>query len=126
MNEHIEVIKFLKSKINEINLLNAKLLFTNKLFKDNVLSESQKLNIVETLDRAKSIREIKLVYSTLSESFNILNKNNKKETVNKIRKITEGIASKQIGSTRPNKETIKQVINEGNDLANRFKKLAGI
>ena len=59
---------FFLGKINEVNLLNGKLLFTNKLFKAYSLSEGQKLKVIETFDRAKNIREVKLVYSTLAES----------------------------------------------------------
>jgi hypothetical protein len=96
--------------------LNAKLLYTNKLFKGYNLSNDQKLKIVETFDRAKNSREVKLVYSTLAESF-------AGKTGRAVTKINESkaIASKSTGSTKP-----KQVISEGNELANRFKKLAGI
>ena len=49
--------------------MNAKLLFTNKLFKQYSLDNNQKLKVVETFDRAQTTREIKLVYSTLAEQF---------------------------------------------------------
>ena len=119
LKEHRKVIKFLKSKLNEVNLLNAKLLFTNKLFKNYSLNNSQKMKVVETFDRAGSLREVKLVYSTLAESFNYGNSVSKKGA--KIA-VTEGKASKPVKSTKPS----KKVINEGNELADRFKKLAGI
>ena len=69
LKESYSVVKFLRSKINEVNLLNAKLLFTNKLFKSYSLDNNQKLKVVETFDRAQTTREIKLVYSTLAEQF---------------------------------------------------------
>ena len=96
--------------------MNAKLLYTNKLFKGYNLSNDQKLKIVETFDRAKNSREVKLVYSTLAESF-------AGKTGSAVTKINESksIASKSVGSTKP-----KKVISEGNELADRFKKLAGI
>ena len=119
LKEHRKVIKFLKVKLNEVNLLNAKLLFTNKLFKNYSLNNSQKMKVVETFDRAGSLREVKLVYSTLAESFNYGNSVSKKGTNVSI---TEGKASKPVKSTKPS----KKVINEGDDLANRFKKLAGL
>ena len=119
LKEHRKVIKFLKGKLNEVNLLNAKLLFTNKLFKNYSLNNSQKMKVVETFDRAGSLREVKLVYSTLAESFNYGNSVSKKGA--KIA-VTEGKASKPVKSTKPS----KKVINEGNELADRFKKLAGI
>ena len=90
--------------------------YTNKLFKGYNLSNDQKLKIVETFDRAKNSREVKLVYSTLAESF-------AGKTGSAVTKINESksIASKSVGSTKP-----KKVISEGNELADRFKKLAGI
>ena len=123
LQEHREVIKFLRSKLNEVNLLNAKLLFTNKLFKKHSMNESQKLKVIETLDRAVTLKECKLVYSTLEETFDGM-KNSARKTA--PRKIVESIASKPIASTKPSEETVKTVINEGVDLAERFKKLAGI
>ena len=120
LKEHRKVIKFLKSKLNEVNLLNAKLLFTNKLFKNYSLNNSQKMKVVETFDRAGSLREVKLVYSTLAESFNYGNSVSKKGTIKAT--VNEGKASKPVKSTKPS----KKVINESEHLANRFKKLAGL
>lgn len=123
LQEHRNVIKFLRSKLNEVNLLNAKLLFTNKLFKNHALNESQKLRIIETLDRATTLKECKLVYSTLEEAYNGMKTSGKSK---QVKKIVESLASKSIESTKPSKETTKNIINEGADLAARFKKLAGI
>ena len=64
LNEYKEAVTFLREKLHEVNILNAKLLYTNRLFKEYVLSNDQKLKIVETFDRAQTTREIKLVYST--------------------------------------------------------------
>lgn len=123
LEEHRDVIKFLREKLNEVNLLNAKLLFTNKLFKKHSMNESQKLKVIETLDRATTLKECKLVYSTLEETFDGVQNAVKKAPAQKI---VESIASKPIKSTKPSEETVKAVINEGADLAARFKKLAGI
>ena len=116
--EYKEAVSFLKDKLHEVNILNAKLLFTNKLFKEFVLDNNQKLKVVETFDRAQSTREIKLVYSTLAEQFS------DNGSINKKKSITESASSKS-GSTKPSKESSK-VISEENQVANRFKKLAGI
>ena len=120
LNEAYSTIKSLRSTINEVNLLNAKLLFANKLFRAHNMTNEQKVKVIETLDRTKSVREVKLVYSTLAENF-------KYTSTNKIAKksISEGIASKAVKSTAP-KAAVKQVIAESNDFADRFKKLAGI
>ena len=93
--------------------MNAKLLYTNRLFKEYVLSNDQKLKIVETFDRAQTTREIKLVYSTLAESF-------KNGDVKKGR--VQESASKKSGTTKPT----QKIITEESQVADRFKKLAGI
>jgi len=115
LDEHREVVKYLRGKLNEVNLLNAKLLFTNKLFRGFGLSNDQKMKVVETFDRATNLREVKLVYSTLVESF----KTNQPEKI----KESKGSASKPVASTKSEKQ---EIISEGSELRDRFKKLAGI
>jgi len=117
LGEAINVIKSLKGTINEVNLLNAKLLYVNKLFRSFNLTNEQKSKVVETLDRTKNVREVKLVFSTIAESFKFGNGATKKTTS----KITESYASKPAASTAP-----KQIIAEDNSASDRFKKLAGI
>ena len=113
--EHRKVVKYLRSKLTEVNLLNAKLLFTNKLFRSFPMNNVDKLRVVETFDRAVSLREVKLVYSTLAESFG--------GTVKTKIKENKGSASKAVGSTKPK---TKKILKEGSDLKDRFQKLAGI
>ena len=114
IKEHRKVIHFMRSKLNEVNLLNAKLLFSNKLFRAFGLNNNQKLKVVETFDRTKNLREVKLVYATLAESF--------KRPSNRISEsVKKGSASKPVRSTKP-----KAVLSEGQELKNRFKKLANI
>ena len=116
--EYKEAVIFMKNKLHEVNILNAKLLFTNKLFKEFALDNNQKLKVVETFDRTQSTREIKLVYSTLAEQFS------DNGTINKRNPIRESASSKS-GSTKPSKKS-RKVITEENQVANRFKKLAGL
>ena len=113
LDEHRSVIETLREKLNEVNLLNAKLLFTNKLFRKHGLSNEQKMKVVEQFDRASNLREVKLVYSTLGESFGA-----RKNEINEHK----GSASKPIASTKSE----KKVITEGSDLRDRFKKLANL
>ena len=116
LNEYKEAVTFLREKLHEVNILNAKLLYTNKLFKEFALTNEQKLKIVETFDRAQTTREIKLVYSTLAESM-------KKESVEVKSHAVQEAASRKTGSTKP---TSKKIITEESEVAARFKKLAGI
>ena len=116
LQEAYRTVKHLRSIINEVNLLNAKLLYTNKLFRNFELSEAQKMKVIENFDRASNTRETKLVFATLAESF-------KKPT--KKRVVKESYASRPITTTAPRVETT-QVLSEGFELANRWKKLAGL
>jgi hypothetical protein len=122
LQEAYKTIKSLQRTINEVNLLNAKLLFANKLFRAHNMTNEQKVKVIETLDRTKSVREVKLVYSTLAENFKYTSSTSK---ANK-KSITEGIASKAVKSTKPAQAVAKQVIAESADFSARFKKLAGI
>ena len=114
LEEAYSTIKSLKNTINEVNLLNSKLLFSNKLFRMHSLSESQKMNVIETFDRAVSVREVKLVYTTLAESL--------VPVTSRKRTVTEGFASKSTKSTKPS----KNVIVESSNFATRMQKLAGL
>ena len=118
MKEYKEAVSFLKNKLQEVNILNAKLLFTNKLFKEFTLNNNQKLKVVETFDRAQTTREIKLVYSTLAEQFGDNGSIARKKSINES-------ASAKSGSTKPSKAS-RKVITEEEQVANRFKKLAGL
>ena len=120
LNEAYRTIRTLQKTINEVNLLNAKLLFANKLFRAHNMTNEQKVKVIETLDRTKSVREVKLVFSTLAENFKYTTSSNKLTK----KSISEGIASKAVKSTKPAQS--KVVINESANFANRFKKLAGI
>jgi hypothetical protein len=114
LEEAYQVIESLKKTINEVNLLNAKLLYTNKLFRTFDLNEGQKMKVIENFDRAASLREVKLVYATLGENLNVAKK---PKTI-----VKESLASKPTKSSAPK----KSIISEGTQVANRFKKLAGL
>jgi hypothetical protein len=114
LKEYKEAVTFLRDKLHEVNILNAKLLYTNRLFKEFVLSNDQKLKIVETFDRAQTTREIKLVYSTLAESYNDNGPSKKKDI--------KEFASKKAGTTAPK----TKIISEEVEVADRFRKLAGL
>jgi hypothetical protein len=118
LEEAYSVIKKLQSTINEVNLLNAKLLYANKLFRGYNLTNEQKGKVVENLDRTTTVREVKLVFATLSESMNFSGTERKAK-----RAIAESVASKPTRSTAPTKEIISE---NTNSMAARFKELANI
>ena len=108
----------LRGRLQEVNLLNAKLLFTNKMFRKDTLTNEQKVRIIESFDRATTLREVKIVYATLVENLSAAAK-----TFNASRKkvVSEGFASKATPSTAPKKEVIVE-----NTVAKRLQELAGI
>ena len=114
MNEALKTVKILKSELNEINLLNAKLLYANKIFKAKNLNEAQKVKVLGAFDKAETVKEAKIVFETLSESFKSVRK-----TVN------EGIIGSASKATLVPKTSKKPIV-ESDEMVNRFKKLAGI
>mgnify|MGYP003321863675 CR=1 FL=1 len=117
LEEALATVKTLQSTINEVNLLNAKLLYANRLFRAYNLNNEQKSKVVENLDRTTSVREVKLVYATLAESMNFTG------TEKRTKKVVAEAASKPVASTAPAKEIISE---NTNTLAERFKQLANI
>jgi hypothetical protein len=113
--EALSTVETLKSTISEMNLLNSKLLYCNKLFRANSLTEAQKIKVVDALDKAATTGEAKLVFETLEESFAF--------TGVEKRAIQEGLgrASKAAG-TAPQKVITESV----DETVSRFQKLANI
>jgi hypothetical protein len=120
-----EGLRYVKSVLEESNILNAKLLYTNKLFKTKNLTEDQKLKVISTFDLTKTLREIKLAYTVLAESFNAGGSVAKKKTSANatVSTITEGLASKPVTSTKPEPTIVEP---QADEMALRFQKLAGI
>ena len=116
LKEALETIEQLKKDLHETNLLNSKLLYVNKIFKANNLTESQKVNVIAAFDKAETVKEVKLVFETVSE--NVVT--TKKETVTESK--FKGMASKATGTTASKPEVIAEV----SDAVRRMQKLAGI
>ena len=108
LNEAYSTIKTLRSELNEVNLLNAKLLYTNKIFKGKNLTESQKVKVLNSFDKSTTVKEVKLVYETLKEGIT---------TSKKPLSENLGSASKAIGTT-------KKPIIEANDAFSRMREIA--
>ena len=112
LQEAHKTIDTLKSELNEINLLNAKLLYTNKIFKSKNLNESQKVKVLSSFDKATTVGEVKLVFETLNEGIKV-----------KSNVIKENLGSASKSTVTPN---VNKPIVESNDAFTRMQKLAGI
>ena len=118
LNEAKRTIKKLTESLQEVNLLNAKLLYVNKVMKENKnLSDSQVANVISTFDKAATVKEAKLVYESLSTS--LVKKSNAPVVESKLKQF----ASKSTGKA-PVKKV--EVIAEVSDAVKRMQKLAGI
>ena len=116
LEEATATIEELKGQLQEVNLLNAKLLYVNKVFKANSLTESQKVSVIAAFDKAETVKEVKLVFETVSD--NVVGKTTK----GSIKEAKLGMASKATGTTASKPEVISEV----SDAVKRMQKLAGI
>jgi len=112
MKEAISTINTLRNELNEVNLLNAKLLYVNKIFKSKNLTESQKVHVIASFDKATNVREAKVVFESLNTAL---------AATKKPIKESLGFASKAAGIAPS-----KQPIVESNDAIARMQKLANI
>jgi hypothetical protein len=108
LDEAYLTVETLRSELNEVNLLNAKLLYTNKIFKSKNLTESQKVKVLNSFDKTTTVKEVKLVYETLNEGIT---------TSKKSLSENLGSASKAMGTT-------KKPIIEANDAFSRMREIA--
>ena len=115
LNEALQAVKILRNQLQEVNLLNAKLLYVNKVFKSNNLSEGQKVNVIAAFDKAETVKEVKLVFETVS-----------KNVVAKPAAIKEhrSFASKATGNAQTTAP--KEILSEVSEQVARWQKLAGI
>jgi hypothetical protein len=115
MDEMKKEIEELRTDLHETNLLNAKLLYTNKIFRAKNLKEAQKVKVLEAFDKASNVKEVKLIFETLNEGM-VANAT----TATPIRE-NLGRASKAAGMA-PRKQPIMEI----DPQVARWQKLAGI
>lgn len=104
----------LRTQLAETNLFNAKLIFSNKLLQNESLSKRQKAEIIERLDEAKTLREAKLVYESLTKAM-----------AGTSRPLREGVDRRVLGSSSAPTRPASTQLNEGVETE-RWARLAGI
>jgi hypothetical protein len=110
----LKEIEELKQELQEVNLLNAKLLYTNKIFKSKNLTEDKKVKVLKAFDKASTVKEAKVIFETLNEG--IVSKTT--SSINTIK----GSASKSTGFISESKNPIVEI----DPMVARWQKLAGI
>ena len=113
LKEAYNTIETLKSDLNEVNLLNAKLLYTNKIFKAKTLTESQKVKVLGAFDKAGTVKETKLVFETLNEGLKTKKTSMIKESLGSASRVSRSVNA-------------KKPIVEIDPMVARFQKLAGL
>jgi len=113
LKEAYDTIESLKSDLNEVNLLNAKLLYTNKIFKAKTLTESQKVKVLGAFDKAGTVKETKLVFETLNEGLKTKKTSMIKESLGSASRVSRSVNA-------------KKPIVEIDPMVARFQKLAGL
>ena len=114
LEEVMAEVNELKQELQEVNLLNAKLLYTNKIFKSKNLSEDKKVKVLKAFDKAETVKEAKVIFETLNEGM----VSKKPTVVNEIK----GSASKSTGFISESKNPIVEI----DPMVARWQKLAGI
>ena len=109
-----EEIEELRAELNEVNLLNAKLLYANKIYTSKNLSESKKLNVLKAFDKAETVKEAKIVYESLNQSLDT--KFKPKSNISEIK----SMASKSAGVSNKRQPIVE------NQTFKRFQELAGL
>ena len=116
IKEYKRVVGALKGQLTEMNLFNAKLLYANKLMQNRDLTPRQQRAIVEALDNAKTLREAKLLYKSLTTS---LNKRGRSSG-----RLSEGVVRARGSSSVPTRTA--QPANNGVGEKDRWAVLAGL
>jgi len=114
LEEVMVEVNELKQELQEVNLLNAKLLYTNKIFKSKNLSEDKKVKVLKAFDKASTVKEAKVIFETLNEG---ISSKMTKPSINEVK----GSASKAAGIAPKAKQPIVE-----NAAFARMQQLAGI
>ncbi len=105
----------LKESLYDINLSNARLLYTNRVLRDPSLNERQKQKIAETISNAGSVSDAKVIYETLQSTVEAKPKRSPKS-------LSEAISNKRSSFIRASRQ--ESTISD--PLSERMKRLAGI
>jgi len=110
LNEAMKAVGYLKKTLNEVALLNAKLLYSGKILRSENLKKEEQIKILNQFDRATNKREVQLVYTSLAEAF----KNKKLQNRNRV---NENASKSQL---------VLKPVTEGFSFSPRMQELAGI
>ena len=105
----------LRESLQEVNLSNARLLYTNRVLRDPSLNERQKQKIAEAISNAGSVSDAKIIHETLQSTVEAKPKRSPKS-------LSEAISNKRSSFIRASRQ--ESTISD--PLAERMQRLAGI
>ena len=100
--EYRRATKSLRKQLTEMNLFNAKLLYVNKLLQNKGVTTGQRRSIIESIDKAKSLREVQLLYKSLTGSISkskTLSESTVRKTLGSSSRVTKGASPRRTAST---------------------------
>jgi len=103
--EYKKAVGSLRTQLTEMNLFNAKLLYANKLMQNRNVTPKQQRAIVEALDKARTLREAKLLYQSLTASLN--KRSTKGRSLTESRALRGGSSSKSTRSAAAAKSGVE-------------------
>jgi hypothetical protein len=115
LTQYKQVIQEIKESLYDVNLSNARLLYTNRVLRNTSLNERQKTKIADAISKAGSVTEAKTIYRTLES------------TVGSTVKSAPQSLSEALGRRGPSVIRASRKESTPSDpMADRMKKLAGI
>jgi tetratricopeptide (TPR) repeat protein len=113
--QYEQAVEELRENLQEVNVSNARLLYTNRVLRNTSLNERQKNKIAEAISRAGSVTEAKTIYKTLESAVPTHSKQGPQSLSEAINRPSSVIRATRKESTQPS-----------DPFTDRMKKLAGI
>lgn len=123
LGEAVKMVKALASKLHEVNLFNSKVLHVNRILNgQGRLTTEQKRVVMESIDKARSLKEVKMVYETVIGAFKAAGALHESKTRKPVAN-----AQRARSSGSPKQEVLRESVDRGSkDQYSRMKMLAGL
>ena len=115
LDKYKHAVEQIKENLYEVNLSNARLLYTNRVLRNTSLNERQKDKIVEAISSAGSVAEAKTIYETLQSTVEAKPKKSPQSLSEAIGRRSSVIRATRKESSQPN-----------DVFSDRMRRLAGI
>ena len=125
LRKAVAMVETLGKKLHEVNLFNAKVLHVNKILNSGArLSTEQKTFVMESIDKARTISEVKMVFETIVGSIATQSQINESRSIRPPKANAQG--ARTTGTPRQSvlSESVDRAQNQ--EKFSRVKQLAGL